>query len=122
MKNKNSKTKKPIKSSSGIISRHISIFVPAGNCILSSIIGSYKILCTVNDLFRVQKPGIRPPFTVQLVGLTEGTSLYNGAFNICPHTTIDNVGKTDLVIIPAINGDYATEVKRNDAVLPWITR
>ena len=30
--------------------------------------------------------------------------------------------KTDLIIIPAINGDLAAEVKRNEAVIPWITR
>jgi len=50
---------------------------------------------------------------IQLVGLTKETSLYGGAFNICPHTTIDQIEKTDLVIIPAISGDYATVTKRN---------
>ena len=116
MKNNNTAKKSP-----KVEGRHISIFVPAGNCILSSIIGSYKILCTVNELVRVQNPGGPPPFIVRLVGLTKETKLYDGAFNICPHSTIDHIDKTDLVIIPAINGDYAAEIKRNAAVLPWIT-
>lgn len=116
------KNKKSIKHSSRIAGKHISIFVPAGNCILSSIIGSYKIFTTINKILHAQKPGALLPFTVQLVGLTEETNLYDDAFSIRPHTTIDKVDKTDLVIIPAINGDFATEVKRNEAVLPWITQ
>ena len=103
-------------------SRHVSIFVPAGDFILSSVMGSYKILTTVNRLVQEQHPGAPPPFMVQLVGLTKETNLYGGAFNICPHATIDKVDKTDLVIIPAISGDYATEIKRNQAVLSWITK
>jgi transcriptional regulator GlxA family with amidase domain len=105
-----------------IKNRHVSIFVPAGNFILSSVIGSYKVLTTVNDLMRTQDPGSPPPFTVQLVGLTKETNLYGGAFNICPHTTIEHVDKTDIIIVPAISGDYATEIIRNAAVLPWISK
>ena len=60
------------------------------------------------------------PFTIQLVGIHEETSLYDGAFNIKTHTTIDKVAKTDLVIIPAISGDIPAELKKNEAVLPWI--
>jgi transcriptional regulator GlxA family with amidase domain len=116
------KSKKPKKTATKITGRHVSIFVPAGSCILSSIIGSYKILCTVNELLRMQATGAHPAFTVRLVGLSEETNLYEGAFNVCPHTTIDKVDKTDLVIIPALSGDYATEVKRNEAVLPWIVQ
>jgi transcriptional regulator GlxA family with amidase domain len=114
------KNKVPVKNNTVRTGKHVSIFVPAGNCILSSVIGTYKIFCTVNELLSKQKPGSPSPFTVQLVGLTRETNLYNGAFNICPHSTIDQVDKTDLVIIPAISGDYAAETKRNEAVLPWI--
>jgi transcriptional regulator GlxA family with amidase domain len=114
--------KKQVKHSSRITGKHISIFVPAGNCILSSIIGTYKIFTSVNALLRTQKPGAPAPFNVQLVGLTNETILYDGAFHICPHTTIDKISKTDLLIIPAINGDYATEIKRNEALLPWINK
>ena len=116
------KNKKPLKTFSRIPGKHISIFVPAGNCILSSIVGSYKIFMQVNSLIRAQNPGSPAPFNVQLAGITEETNLYNGIFNIKPHTTIDKVDKTDLIIIPAINGDLAAEVKRNEAVIPWITR
>jgi hypothetical protein len=92
------KNKKPGKRTSKITGRHVSIFVPAGDCILSSVIGSYKILNTVNALIKTQNPGMVPPFMVQLVGLSAQTNLYGGAFNICPHTTIDKINKTDIVL------------------------
>src|ERR1700748_3082218 len=110
------KSKKPAKVSSKIMSRHVAIFVPAGDFILSSVIGLYKVLTTVNSLVQQQHPGSPPPFMVQLVGLSKETKLYGGAFNVCPHTTIDKIDKTELVIIPAISGDYATEIKRNHSV------
>jgi transcriptional regulator GlxA family with amidase domain len=102
--------------------RHISIFVPAGNCILSSIAGSFKIFTQVNSLVRAQFPGRPLPFAIQLVGITAETVLYDGIFSIRPHISIDKVEKTDLVIIPAINGDLPAEIKQNAAAIPWITR
>jgi transcriptional regulator GlxA family with amidase domain len=119
-KMKDMKNKKPVKKYSEIKGRHISIFVPAGNCILSSVIGSYKIFCTANELLRSHNPDGFPPFKVELVGLNGGTSLYDDAFRINPHKTIEQVDKTDLLIIPALSGDYSTEIKRNEAALPWI--
>ncbi|HEY4875977.1 MAG TPA: helix-turn-helix domain-containing protein [Puia sp.] len=101
-------------------SKHISIFVPAGNCILSSVIGSYKVFTTVNKILHEQNPDSPLPFVVELVGINNETILYDGAFSIKPHTTIDKVAKTDLVIIPAIFEDIPGEVKRNAKVVPWI--
>ncbi|HLY69291.1 MAG TPA: DJ-1/PfpI family protein, partial [Puia sp.] len=103
-----------------IQSKHISIFVPAGNCILSSVIGSYKIFTTVNKILHDKNPDNPLPFIVELVGINSETNLYEGAFNIRPHTTIDKVSKTDLVIIPAIFDNIPDEVKRNAKVVPWI--
>jgi transcriptional regulator GlxA family with amidase domain len=105
-----------------ISTRHISIFVPSGNCILSSIIGSYKIFSEVNRMLHTQNPDQPLPFHIQLVGINNETNLYDGAFTIKPHTTIDRVDKSDLVIIPAILGDFAAEVKNNEAAIPWIIK
>jgi transcriptional regulator GlxA family with amidase domain len=116
------KTKQPTKVSPPVTGKHISIFVPAGSCILSSVIGSFKIFNAVNDMLREQNPVTHKPFVIQLVGLQAETILYDGAFRICPHKTIDQVDKTDLIIIPAINGDYPAEIKRNAPLSPWIVK
>jgi transcriptional regulator GlxA family with amidase domain len=112
----------PKKTAHGNATKHISIFVPAGECILSSVIGPYKVFNEVNKILQQQNPSKSPAFHIQLVGITEETNLYEGAFNIKPHTTIDKIDKTDLIILPAINGDIPAEVKRNAAVYPWITQ
>ena len=102
--------------------KHISIFIPAGDFILSSAIGSYKIFSEVNKILQKQNPARSMAFKIQLVGLSEETNLYDGAFNIRPHTTIDKIDKTDLIILPAINGDISAEVKRNAALYPWLVQ
>jgi len=102
--------------------RHISIFVPTGTCILSSVVGSFKIFNQVNSLIQGQSPGSPPAFMIELVGITPETDLYDAVFRIRPHKLIDQVDKTDLIIIPAIQGDYAAEIRRNEAALPWIIR
>ena len=108
--------------STPVRTRHISIYVPAGNCILSSVVGPYKVFSQVNSLVREKTPARALPFTIQLVGISAETNLYEGLFGIRPHLSIEEVDKTDLVIIPAINGDLLTEIKRNAAVYPWIAR
>jgi transcriptional regulator GlxA family with amidase domain len=76
----------------------------------------------VNRISHQQNPDQPLPFTIQLVGINNETNLYDGAFNIKPHTTIDRISKSDLVIVPAIFGDFAAEVKNNEAVIPWIIK
>jgi transcriptional regulator GlxA family with amidase domain len=65
----------------------------------------------------------RPPvFKVQLLGLTRDAKVYGGLFSVQPDATIEEVGTTDLVIIPAVNGDMKQVIAANRAFLPWIVR
>src|SRR5579871_94916 len=113
------KTNSKKKSTPPSASKQIAIFVPAGNCILSSIIGTYKIFTEVNKTLHRQNPGKPLPFNIQLVGINNETNLYEGAFNIKPHTIIERVEKTNMLISHAIFGELATEVKNNEEVIPW---
>lgn len=106
----------PIKNKS----RNISIYVPAGDCVLSSVIGTFKVFTEVNNLSKRNNPEAPLPFNIQLVGISEETKLYDGAFNIKPHAGIHNVEQTDLVIIPALAGNIPEEVKRNAPAIEWI--
>ena len=101
--------------------KHISIVVPCGEVILSSIIGTYKILTAVNGYMIQTGQSQTPVFDIQLIGLTNETSLYNGAFTVRPDVSIDDITKTDMIIIPALAGQIPAEVERNKAFVPWIT-
>jgi transcriptional regulator GlxA family with amidase domain len=99
--------------------KHVSILVPQGPCILSSVIGAFKVFTTVNITLKSQ--GKKPLFKIQLVGLTDETALYDGLFVVRPEVLLQDVSKTDLIVIPAIQGDIPTSLKMNGAYIPWIS-
>lgn len=96
----------------------MSIIVPAGESILSSIVGAYKVLNSVNSF--LQMKGEMPFYKIDLVGITDSTSLYGGAFSVTPTRMIEDIEKTDLIIITTVNGDMAKELKTNAPFIPWI--
>lgn len=98
--------------------KNVSILVPTGPCILSSVIGAYKILSSANHTLIAA--GKKPAFKIQIVGLSAETSLYNGLFCVRPEILMQDVDKTDLIIIPAFQGDIATCLEQNRAYIPWI--
>jgi len=98
--------------------KHVSILVPNSPCILSSVIGAYKILMSANSA--LMHAGKKPMFKVHMVGLNHETSLYDGLFSVKPEILAQDVDKTDLIIIPAFNGDIPTCLQQNSAYIPWI--
>ncbi len=100
--------------------KHISIIVPVGDTVLSSIIGSYKIFNGVNNFLIHSGQETDNYFAIDLVGIRAKTTLYNGAFNVNPTKMIDQVERTDLIIVTSITGDIESELKANSAFVPWI--
>ncbi|PWJ58051.1 transcriptional regulator GlxA family with amidase domain [Dyadobacter jejuensis] len=98
--------------------KHISILVPEGDTSLSNLEATYKMFTMANS--HLERSGQLHLFDVHLVGHSKESQLSNGIFSIKPDTTIDQVGKTDLIIIPAIHGDIQTILKLNHAFIPWI--
>ncbi|WP_222982715.1 GlxA family transcriptional regulator [Flagellimonas meishanensis] len=101
--------------------KHVSILVPRGNSILSSVVGPYKILMATNQ-FLIQS-GMRNDnyFDVHLVGLDHDQSLYEGLFSIHCDSTVQETHKTDLIMIPALRPDKLMEdLEQNEAFVPWI--
>ncbi|MFI5211877.1 MAG: GlxA family transcriptional regulator [Ignavibacteria bacterium] len=97
--------------------KHISILVPKG-AILGSLEGSRQILTQVNEFFKAR--GERPIFKVQLVGLTKETPLSGGLFTANADVLLEDVKKTDLIIIPAIDGELINAIEVNKDLIPWI--
>src|SRR5690606_34667490 len=97
--------------------KHISILVPEG-AILGSLEGSRQVLTQVNDFFRAK--GEPPVFNVQLVGLSGETRLGGGLLTVTPNALIQDIEKTDLIIIPAIDGEINAALEKNNDFIPWI--
>lgn len=98
--------------------KNISILVPRGAAALSCIEGPYTLFTKANDfLENFGKPRL---FDVQLVGLTKEPQVYDRFFSVVPDKTIKDPLKSDLIIIPAVNGEWKSVVEMNRDFFPWI--
>lgn len=98
--------------------KHISILIPVGHSSVVNIEGTHQILNEVNTL-RAEM-GKSPVFKVQMVGVNHESAQRNGLFTIKPDVLINEIEKTDLIIIPAIYPDPERGLEPNSDFIPWI--
>ncbi len=99
--------------------KHITILATAGSN-LASIDTPRRAFLSVNeDLKNRNEP---PFFEVAITGNTKEINLNNGIYTIHPDVEIRNLKKTDLVIIPAFEGDIQNGVEQNADLIPWIVQ
>jgi len=97
--------------------KHISI-LPLYDATMTSIDSSHQILTRVNDFMKYQG---KPPFyDVEIVGLEKNTKLNDGLYNIHVDKTIDQVKKTDVIIIPLLCSDFPNAILRNKKYTDWV--
>lgn len=99
--------------------KHITILVPKG-AILGSIEGPRQLFTGANSY--AISMGKSPVFKVQLAGLTRETPLINGLYTITTDAVISDIKKTDLVVIPALDGDLQSALQQNAEFIPWIVQ
>jgi len=66
--------------------------------------------------------GREPLFDVQLTALTKAVPVYEGMYTINADTLISEMPKTDLVVIPAMQGDMEKNIRDNEGFIPWIVQ
>ncbi|GEO06288.1 AraC family transcriptional regulator [Adhaeribacter aerolatus] len=97
--------------------KHISILVPRG-AILGSIEGPRQVFTEVNKLLKnMGKPAL---FKVQLVGLAGEVPAAGGIYTVYTDAVVNDIVKTDLIIIPALDGDMLRNLEMNRDFVPWI--
>lgn len=67
----------------------------------------------------MEQIGKKPLFDIQLVGILNEIN-QRGVYTIRPNVLLQDVKKTDLIIIPAMHGDIATALDLNIELVPWI--
>lgn len=100
--------------------KHISILVPKGDAALGTIEGPFKFFSAVNDF--LVGMGKEPAFKIQLVGFSREPQRYGGVFSVVPDVIFSDVEKTDLIIVPAVNGDKEEVVEANQPFFSWISK
>lgn len=97
--------------------KHISILVFESS-VLDSITAPRYLFTAVNDF--LASAGKPPLFEVHLVGLSKEVRLHNGSFSVHPDAVIQDIEKTDLILIPALTGDLSEAIQLNQDFIPWI--
>jgi transcriptional regulator GlxA family with amidase domain len=95
----------------------ITIIVPEG-AVMASIADPRYMFTAANDL--LSGAGKEPMFKVLLAGLQKEVMLNDGIFTIHTDLLLEDVPKTNLVIIPALSGDMKKAVEINKGFIPWI--
>lgn len=99
--------------------KHVAILA-LNDAVSASVADPTIIFNGVNDfLVSAGKP---PAFKVQLVGLKKNVKLLGGTFSVHTDVLLDDLKKTDLIIIPALGGEVIGAIKKNAAYIPWILK
>src|ERR1700743_440120 len=97
--------------------KHISILA-LEDATMASIDSSQQLLNRVNDFLRYQN---RSPFyTVEIVGAENSIMLNHGLYSISVNKTIDEVKKTDVIVIPLLCGDFPKAIGANKKYSDWV--
>ncbi|TDW97199.1 GlxA family transcriptional regulator [Dinghuibacter silviterrae] len=86
------------------------------NAVPASVADAAYVFSIVNDL--LERSGREPLFRVRLVGLSREVRL--NQFTIKPDVTMEEVERTDLIIIPSMTGDALAATYINKDFAPWI--
>ncbi len=99
---------------------HISILVPHGQVVVSSIIGAFKVFSSVNSFLISSGQRTDNFYTIDLVGTEKSNPYYGGLFSVNTTKTIDQIEKTDLVIITTVAGDPLKGIQENQSLIRWV--
>jgi transcriptional regulator GlxA family with amidase domain len=95
----------------------VTIIVPNGTAHMSSIAGSFEILTRANLYW--QKAGNKSRMEIRIAGFEPDPSSNAGFFSVRP-ADIQEIKKTDLLIIPSLSHDYENAIKKNKELIIWI--
>ena len=100
--------------------KKISILVPNGQYSIVNIGGAFQMLNWANDTFiQIAR---KPLFQVELVGNSNLAKDADGLYTVSPTKTIDEIKKTDLIIIPAVHGPLRAAIDINQQLIEWVSK
>jgi len=98
--------------------KHVSIIVTKG-AILGNIEGPRQIFAEVNNFLAMKEDP--PIFDIHLIALDGKAKLNDGLYTVSTDT-LNEIEKTDLIIIPAMYGDLNAAIVSNKQFIPWIIK
>ncbi|ACU03703.1 MULTISPECIES: GlxA family transcriptional regulator [Pedobacter] len=99
--------------------KHISI-LPLYDATLTSIDSAHQIFSRVNDFMNYQgKPDF---YKIEIVGCAKDTRLNSGLYAVFADKTIDQIQKTDVIVIPLLCGDFGEAISKNQEYVEWVCK
>lgn len=99
--------------------KHITIIACEGSN-LGSIDNPRRAFIAVNQF--LMKKGKSPAFKVELAGLSPSIRLDNGLCTLHPDVVLKDLKTTDLIIIPAFDGEIEQGLLKCEEFIPWILK
>ena len=100
--------------------KHVSIVIPKGQYSIVNIAGAFQILNWASDVYTQQTR--QPLFQVEFVGHQKPAQDVQGFYTVTPPKTLDEIDRTDLIILPAVHGDLKEGIDKNRAIIDWVSR
>ena len=100
--------------------KHISVIVPKGQSIVDTIIAPYNLFKMANSYFKRLHNLDESPYKIDLVGINDKPVTYQKLFSIQPTASINEISKTDLIIVSPISGNLEKEIENNLEFVQWI--
>jgi len=97
--------------------KHVSILA-LHDATMTSIDSSQQLLNRVNDFLKYQKKGSF--YTVEIVGAEKNIQLNRALYTINADKTIDEVEKTDAIVIPLLCGNFSRAIQENRKYCDWV--
>ena len=99
--------------------KHISILVPKGQYSIVNIAGAHQILNWANEWFIQQTR--KPLFKIDFVGYAKPAKDELGIYSVTAPKSIEEIPKTDLIIVPAVHSPHSEAIQQNKLAIQWIT-
>ena len=97
--------------------KNISILVPESS-VMQAVADPQYLFSAANQFLAAS--GKSPLFKIELVGAKKEVKLNGGMFSVHTDKLLEDVSKTDMIIIPALFGDMQTAIYKNKKLIPWI--
>lgn len=96
--------------------KHISLVVPNGEFSVTNLDLTRQLFTWVND----NSPS--PLFDLKIVGLSKEAHVVGGLYTIKTDCHINDIDRTEVVVIPAMFGDPRELMEQNADLVPWVEK
>jgi transcriptional regulator GlxA family with amidase domain len=90
------------------------------NCVSASVVGMMDMLQLTENFYKHLPIKKKQWFSVQLVSIEESKTVQNNGFEINCDVTLAECKDADLVIIPAMVGDFAALIETHANFIEWL--